>query len=112
MKNKRGMTLVEVVCGLAILAIAMAFGVSVFVMGAQGYARGAQLQTQVNKVSEYFETGKEPQDFTKQNVSENVNFKFYGYSVQIKDVPVTVATNENKSSKTVMKIFTNSIILP
>ncbi|MEG1477781.1 MAG: hypothetical protein RSC38_08620 [Oscillospiraceae bacterium] len=57
-KNKKGTTLVETVCGLAIISIAMIFGVEIFALAANGYMRGARQVLNAETVGRYIETGE------------------------------------------------------
>lgn len=108
--NKKGMTLVELICGIAVLSIAMMFGVAVFAVGAKGYARGAGLQTQVNAVARYFETNKSTADITPSSLKKDISFTFGDELVTFKNTPITNVISEDSSSKCNMLIYTNSII--
>ena len=59
--NKKGVTLIELICGLAIVALAIVFVVQLMYVGAIGYSRSAILDKNVQGIAAYFETGSEAQ---------------------------------------------------
>lgn len=76
-KNKKGFTLVEVVCGLMVLIIAISSGVGLFVVGATAYAKGERLAHNSDNLYNAFEVGASAEKNTANGITTTVKGDVY-----------------------------------
>lgn len=84
MNNKKGLTLIEVVCALALLAITLIFGAQLFGVASKNTARGAQVDAATQKVTGVLETGvADPEVTVDVGAAATIKFTVYGEDVTL-----------------------------
>ena len=94
-KNKRGTTLVEVICALAIIGLALVFGLQIFALAATGYMRGAHMARNAESVCTYFESGTQDANVQTVLAPQRVVLHFGGTSVDFGEQNVVQACRGN-----------------
>lgn len=98
-KNKRGTTLVEVICALAIIGLALVFGLQIFALAATGYMRGAHMARNAESVCTYFESGTQDANVQTVLAPQRVVLHFGGTSVDFGEQNVVQATAQTPDDK-------------
>lgn len=113
MKNKKGFTLIELICALVVISVALLFGMQLFAVGAKGYSRSAVLDDDTQKIVRYFETkdasGLPPEaEVTHQDAQVSVEFQGKKATFNQKNEQETVKI-QNKKTRTSLSVYKSSI---
>lgn len=103
--SKKGVTLIEIICGLAVLAIAVVIGTQLFSTGAKAFANGAQLDAATQKIVNYYESGQDAPDTAEKRP---FTLTFGDVTVSGETDTCTVEENEGKLRSS-LTIYENSI---
>lgn len=105
--NKKGMTLMELVCGLALISIALIVGLQIWYISSSGTNRSAQFDRSTQKIVKEFEgTGDGSVQLQYIN-NANVRFQFGGGSYTVQDTLV-VGTSTNNGITSTLSILQKS----
>ncbi|MEG0910761.1 MAG: prepilin-type N-terminal cleavage/methylation domain-containing protein [Ruthenibacterium sp.] len=113
MKSKKGFTLIELICALVVVSIALLFGMQLYTVGAKGYSRSAVLDADTQKIAKYFETGAKelPQGAVPTTPTGDavITAKFGNTRIDIvKPKELETIEIQNKKTKTSLSIFKSS----
>ncbi|MEG3073598.1 MAG: type II secretion system protein [Ruthenibacterium sp.] len=112
MKSKKGFTLIELICALVIVSVALLFGLQLFTVGAKGYGRSAVLDADTAKIVRYFETnGTLPVNDAKTQVTQTltdgaIKITLSGNKVVTIALPQEMETVEIQNEKTKTSLST------
>lgn len=103
MKSKKGVTLVELICGIAIIGIALIFGVQLWVVAANGTARGAELDRETQQIVTVFEGGTDT-DVQETRQSNTMSFTLGGKTFTLTEDMITATAQRVDGTASQMKI--------
>ena len=115
--SKKGVTLIELACALAVAAVAVAIGAQLFVVGARATANSRILDTNTKAIVRFYESGQvdalsrctaEGKTVSPTQTSTTVRIQLGGVSLEAQGVMDTVTIEDGKT-KTALSVLEGSI---